>query len=356
MKSNNDSISSSTLSAAPSITASKTSTNNINNNSFKQSKFSLNSGYSHSLHSVNSFVGSIRSHGSSSQDTQASSANLDKDKELDKVEDLVEKAKFYTSLCLGTTAILSVFAFLFLIPFVVDPAISTIVADYDPVPVTCITTDHVYAMSLSNCSWASCREGCTTTPVRCHQILVNYSRIPFHEWEKITPRKELDSVEWDVMDTRLLINTEGCGYPPRVNCTIFAKEYGASRIGDPFPCYYSRAYPEQVVVRYSWDDNLKHLILSLIIPNVLFAVSIGVLSYWYCPCCDKACHKNPRVNHCDMDGGRAKSTVHSNTSEISKEDCMSIISFDLNTENIYNIIKPENIPHDTLYKRRMSQP
>jgi hypothetical protein len=33
---------------------------------------------------------------------------------------------------LGTTAILSVFAFLFLIPFVVDPAISAITADFDP--------------------------------------------------------------------------------------------------------------------------------------------------------------------------------------------------------------------------------
>lgn len=62
-----------------------------------------------------------------------------------------------------------------------------------------------------------------------------------------------------------------------------------------FPCYYSRAFNQIVVARYSWDDNLKHLILSIIIPNVLFAVSIGVLSYWYCPCCDKACHKNPRV-------------------------------------------------------------
>jgi hypothetical protein len=28
---------------------------------------------------------------------------------------------------------------------------------------------------------------------------------------------------------------------------------------------------------------------------VLFAVSIGVLSYWYCPCCHDACKKNPRV-------------------------------------------------------------
>lgn len=67
--------------------------------------------------------------------------------------------------------------------------------------------------------------------------------------------------------------------------------FSFSHIGEPFPCFYSRAYPEMVITRYSWEDNLKHLILSLIIPNVLFAISIGVLSYWYCPCCDKACRK-----------------------------------------------------------------
>lgn len=67
------------------------------------------------------------------------------------------------------------------------------------------------------------------------------------------------------------------------------------RLHKPFPCFYSKAYPEYVITRYSWDDNLRHLILSLIIPNVLFAVSISVLSYWYCPCCDKACHKSTRV-------------------------------------------------------------
>lgn len=62
-----------------------------------------------------------------------------------------------------------------------------------------------------------------------------------------------------------------------------------------FPCYYSRAFNELVIARYSWDDNLRHMILSIIIPNVLFIVSIGVLSYWYCPCAQNACHKNPRV-------------------------------------------------------------
>lgn len=99
------------------------------------------------------------------------------------VASLVERAKFYTSLCLGTTAIISVFAFLFLIPFVVDPAISSILANYERDAVTCVATDHVYTEGLTNCSWASCREGCTTAAPRCHQIRVNYSHIPFHQWE-----------------------------------------------------------------------------------------------------------------------------------------------------------------------------
>lgn len=77
----------------------------------------------------------------------------------------------------GTTAILSVFAFLFLIPFVVDPAISAITADFDPgkqkqsqviltaltfvssEPVTCVVSDHTYSEGIKNCTWSSCREG-----------------------------------------------------------------------------------------------------------------------------------------------------------------------------------------------------
>jgi hypothetical protein len=52
-----------------------------------------------------------------------------------------------------------VFAFLFLIPFVVDPAITTILADYDNTPVTCIVTDYNFGEGLRNCTWSSCREG-----------------------------------------------------------------------------------------------------------------------------------------------------------------------------------------------------
>lgn len=75
------------------------------------------------------------------------------------IQSLVEKAKFYTSLCLGTTSILAVFGFLFLVPFVIEPAITTILSDFTPIPVACVVTGHVYAEGLKNCSWSSCREG-----------------------------------------------------------------------------------------------------------------------------------------------------------------------------------------------------
>lgn len=198
---------------------------------------------------------------------------------------IAETAKFYASLCLGTIAFVSVFAFLFLIPFVVDPAISSLMADYEPEPVTCVATHHVYTEGLRNCTWASCREGCTREATRCHQILVNYSRLPFREWSPSA------SLEWDVTNTRFLINAEGCGYPPSVNCSEFARQYGYKTKGTHFPCFYSRMYPDVVIGRYSWDETLRHLILSIAIPNLLFAASIGVLSYWYCPGCGRACHK-----------------------------------------------------------------
>ena len=99
---------------------------------------------------------------------------------------LVEKVKFYTSLCLGTTALLSAFAFLFLIPFVVDPSIMTIMANFKTEPVVCITASHIYTEGLSNCTWTSCKEGCTSVTPRCHQMYVNYSEILFRNFIRVT--------------------------------------------------------------------------------------------------------------------------------------------------------------------------
>ncbi|XP_051166042.1 protein tipE isoform X1 [Leptopilina boulardi] len=201
------------------------------------------------------------------------------------IQSLVEKAKFYTSLCLGTTACLSVFAFLFLVPFVIEPAITTILADYTPDPVACMVTHHTYAEGLKNCSWSSCREGCTSAALRCHQIKVNYSKLNFDDFMAIPVSER----EWSIADTKFFVNTEGCGYPPRVNCSEFAKKYGYKNRGKIFPCYFSRTNPQTVVARYSWDDNLKHLVLALTVPVILFGVSLGVLCFWYCPPIRKSC-------------------------------------------------------------------
>lgn len=127
------------------------------------------------------------------------------------------------------------------------------------------------------------------------------------------------------------MNTEGCGYPPFVNCTAFALKYGRvladdidrlQAIGQPeicklyrrgdgdhhgsgdggtgsggdggavpgkkatldvFPCYYSRAYPDRVVAEYDWQYTVKTLVAAVVVPWTLFLVSCAVLCYWYCP-------------------------------------------------------------------------
>uniref|UniRef100_A0A8D8S4R4 Protein tipE n=2 Tax=Cacopsylla melanoneura TaxID=428564 RepID=A0A8D8S4R4_9HEMI len=203
-------------------------------------------------------------------------------------ETTAQKAKFYVSLCSGVTACLSAFAFLFLIPFIIEPAIKTIMADYESEPVTCNLSRHDVGLGISNCNWASCREGCTAQMIKCHQITVHYSRMFFKEYNK---SHSPGPIPWDHEDIKFLINTEGCGYPPGTNCTNFVKQYGLPESPSskdlppkPFPCYYSKVFPTlHVVSKYNWDLNMRYLILALIVPIVLFFGSLTILGYWYCP-------------------------------------------------------------------------
>ena len=49
----------------------------------------------------------------------------------------LEEIKYYTSMFLGALCIVCVFAFLFLVPFVLDPAISTLMHHFVEKPVHC---------------------------------------------------------------------------------------------------------------------------------------------------------------------------------------------------------------------------
>jgi len=224
----------------------------------------------------------------------------------------LDDIKYYTSLFLGALAIICVFGFLFLVPFVLDPAISTMMHELVEDPVHCQVTSHELRYGKTNCSWASCREGCTAEIFKCHQVRVTYTpkrgyedntmveQIPENEWAYLTRTEKPNNpetgkplgVEYVVEDTPLLINIKGCGYPPEVNCDTYAeKYYNHSMEGTTFPCHYSRVNPWIVLSFYSRDETVTSILCSILIPNVTFVLSVVVLVYWYCPYCQARCKK-----------------------------------------------------------------
>ncbi|EDX09178.1 GD13821 [Drosophila simulans] len=85
-----------------------------------------------------------------------------------------EKLLFYTTAFFILLGTFSLFAFLFLVPFVIEPAFTTIFMQFEEVPALCETYDTEIYYGAKNCSWSSCREGCTKDIYTCTQIRVNY--------------------------------------------------------------------------------------------------------------------------------------------------------------------------------------
>uniref|UniRef100_A0A1A9UG51 Protein tipE n=2 Tax=Glossina TaxID=44049 RepID=A0A1A9UG51_GLOAU len=85
-----------------------------------------------------------------------------------------EKMLFYTTAFFILLGTFSMFAFLFLVPFVIEPAFTTIFMQFEEVPALCETFSTVRRFGNRNCTWSSCREGCTKEIYECTQIKVNY--------------------------------------------------------------------------------------------------------------------------------------------------------------------------------------
>jgi hypothetical protein len=95
-----------------------------------------------------------------------------------------------------------------------------------------------------------------------------------------------------MIDTPLLVNIKGCGYPPEIACAKFAGTYEAlMNRSEAFPCYYSRVNPWIVLEVYNSSEAIGSIIASVTIPNVIFLISLIILLYWYCPYCQAKCHK-----------------------------------------------------------------
>lgn len=86
----------------------------------------------------------------------------------------MQKLLFYTTAFFILLATFSLFAFLFLVPFVIDPAFETIFKQFESNPAMCYTMDVQKNRGNNNCSWSSCREGCTRELFECTMIYVNY--------------------------------------------------------------------------------------------------------------------------------------------------------------------------------------
>ena len=200
-------------------------------------------------------------------------------------EPFLVRLKYYTTLTLGLIACLSCFIFFFLIPFILDPSISTLVADFSPDPVVCRTILNEVQRGAKNCSWSSCKQGCTVDQYSCDQIFVNYMHKKFTDFNESTEYYDDDDPIWVVKGVPIFVNIKGCGYPPHTNCTVFGDEYGP--VGSTFACYYSRANPNLVIIDYSWEGQVHPMIMAIIIPNLITGVSLGILSYWWYPGCQK---------------------------------------------------------------------
>lgn len=248
---------------------------------------------------------------------------------------LKEKALFYTTAFFVLLGTFSLFAFLFLVPFVIDPAFTTIFMQFDTNAAFCVTVETEHFKGASNCSWTSCREGCTKEVYECTQIRVNYKVfktsnssnetvdsnivdgisvlppkdktrvvrgiIPDYEYsDTLVPEKDSEkSIEgvkfmdysedadlaltgndsWFFTGARLFPNVKGCGYPPMLNCSIWAKKY--KEIGSNFSCYYSKVDPGLVISDLDMWQNSLNLVLAMAIPIPSFIISIIYLTFAY---------------------------------------------------------------------------
>lgn len=253
----------------------------------------------------------------------------------------LEKLLFYTTAFFVLLGTFSLFAFLFLVPFVIDPAFTTIFMEFNTKPAECITIDVESRKGASNCSWTSCREGCTKELYDCTQIRVNYKRpinttddefaeegqlgggggVEEDENALIKPRyeralRDYDYVEdfevftdddddednddaeddkqlpkpfptglmgndseWYFTGAKLFPNVKGCGYPPMLNCSIFYKKYAI--IGKNFSCYYSRVDPGIVISDLDMWQVYMNLVYAMAIPIPSFIISVIYLTIAY---------------------------------------------------------------------------
>ncbi|CAL8110612.1 unnamed protein product [Orchesella dallaii] len=173
----------------------------------------------------------------------------------------------------ATLFILSCSSLLFVFPILVDPILVGFEAQFSSQPVLCRTTNFRNGTGPAECAIPSCREGCTLDLFSCIFVEVEYTMDNDSYFLSDNSSRSLlsssQSHEELTQDDRkrsatLLINVNGCGYPPKVSCSEFEKEYAS--LNTEFPCFYSRQNESIVVPHYSRRTEIIYLTMGLCIP------------------------------------------------------------------------------------------
>merc|ERR1719178_363106 len=113
--------------------------------------------------------------------------------------------------CVASLAIIS---FIFASIWYIDPALLTMVLQFQAAQ--CTTIKSAYLIGISNCTWSSCRHGCTAEVYKCWQVQVNFTLVPKSSpipppWGSLSSLTST-SLPSPPKPARLYPNVRGCGY------------------------------------------------------------------------------------------------------------------------------------------------
>jgi len=169
---------------------------------------------------------------------------------------------------------LSLISFIFTSIWYIDPALLTMVLQFQPAACTTVASSHL--VGISNCTWTSCRHGCTSDIFKCWHILVNFTVVSGSRpipppWASISSLAlPAPPPSNPTLPSRLYPNVRGCGYPPELQCEDFYSEYGS--VDSKFPCWVSHMDPAIILT----DLDLKKLkdeVMYSLVPLGMFILS-----------------------------------------------------------------------------------
>lgn len=166
-------------------------------------------------------------------------------------------------------ASLSIISFIFASIWYIDPALLTMVLQFQAAD--CTTVQSAYLIGISNCTWSSCRHGCTAEVYKCWQVQVNFTLVPKSHpipppWGSLTSFT-LSKSPVESQPARLYPNVRGCGYPPQLQCQDFFSQFG--ELGAKYPCWVSHLDPNIAITELDLRRLKKEVMYSLV-PLAIF--------------------------------------------------------------------------------------